>query len=670
MTPDEHGPDSPAHDPASPLADANASPEAKDHHWLRHVYQGDRVPQLTVRALATGAFLGIFLAMSNLYTTLKLGWSFGVVVTAVVVSYVFWGLLRLLSGGRLTPLSILENNCMASTASAAGYSTGSTVGVACGALLLVQGQHLPWPALAGFVFFSAAIGVFLAIPMKRQLVNWEQLPFPTGTAAAETLRSFYGAGRDAMHKAYGLLVALVAGAGVGVLRTYGTLLEELGKAGRGIPWLEALQKRVAIPETLPFTGFLNPLARGQMAGLAFEPSVLLIGAGMLVGTRVAFSMLGGALLLYYVVAPGMLAFDAAHAGVPGHLPAFNVGASGSFNPIRWGTWGGTSLMVFASLTTLALDWKTIARAFRSFRANRTTTATRRDSAASTLDSDAARMAALEVPLSWLVAGLIPSGLGMVIVLWLAFQVSIPLGCVAVLLTAVLSLVASRATGETDTTPIGPMGKVTQLLFATLPGAAGQPVINLITAGTTASAGMSAADLLTDLKSGYLLGANPRKQFLAQFLGVFVGTLAVVPGWYLMVPNKERLESFHPPAATIWKNVAELLTSGVQMLPTSAVYLIVIGAFIGVLLPIVERSFPRLRPYLPSAMGLGFSWVMVFQNSLAFALGAGVVWLWARGNRQQSETLSIPVASGFIAGESLAAAAIAIACTLAGYLAAR
>lgn len=649
---------------------ASASPEAKDRYWIEQVYRGDHTPQLTVRAVLTGSFLGVFLALSNLYTTLKLGWSFGVVVTAVVLSYSFWSLLRLLTGGRLTPLSILENNCMASTASAAGYSTGSTVGVACGALLLLQGQHLPWPTLAAYVFFSAAIGVFLAIPMKRQMVNWEQLPFPTGTAAAETLRSLYGAGREALQKAYGLLIALLAGAGIGVLRTYGTLVEELGKAGRGVPWLEGLSKRLAIPETLPFVGVLNPLSRGHLAGLAFEPSVLLLGAGMLVGTRVAFSMLGGAVLLYYVIAPWMLGVDAASAGSPGYLPAFRVSPAGDFNPIRWATWGGTSLMVFASLTVLALDWRTIGRAFHAFRRGRAETDSDPRRATRTAVTAAATLARVEVPTRWLLWGLIPSGLGMILVLWISFHVSPVLGLFAVLLTAVLSLVASRATGETDTTPIGPMGKVTQLLFAILPGAAGQPVINLMTAGATASAGMSAADLLTDLKSGYLLGANPRKQFLAQFFGVFIGTLAVVPGWYLMVPDKARLEAFNPPAATIWKNVAEVLTSGTQMLPASAVRLIVIGAVIGVLLPLLERRFPRARPYLPSPMGLGFSWVMVFQNSLAFALGAGLVWLWTRLRPRQADTFAVPVASGFIAGESLAAAAIAIACTLAGYLAVR
>jgi len=645
--------------PAPPSPTEFATPEARDEHWFRTVYQGDRVPQLTLRALLMGAFLGFLMAASNLYTTLKLGWSFGVVVTAVVLSYALWNTLRTLSRGRIGPMSILENNCMASCASAAGYSTGSTVGVAFGALLLVQGHHQPWYIVASYVCFTAGLGVFLAIPMKRQMINHEQLPFPTGTAAAETLRSLYTAGSDAVRKAHGLLLALFTSIGIGWLRTYGTLVDALAATGRDVTVLQRIHKFLSIPESIPLTGFLNPLSRGQLAGLSFEPSVLLVGAGMLMGSRVTLSMLAGSTLLYYVVTPAVAAYDAAQVNVPGYIASFTYRPDGSFNPVRWGLWGGTSLMVFASLTVLALEWRTFARAFTLFRGRRTTpTATDRE------------LAAIEVPGRWLVYGFVPFGLGMVVVLKTAFDVALPLGILAVLLTVVVSLVCCRATGETDTTPIGPMGKLTQLVYGILPGAAGNTVINLMTAGATTSAGMGSADLLTDLKSGYLLGANPRKQFLAQFVGVFVGTLAIVPAWYLMVPTKESLEAFNPPATNMWKAVADLLTKGLQSLPPSALWIIAIGAALGVLLPLIERTLPRLRPYLPSAIGLGLSWTFVFQNSLSFALGALVVWAWSRLHRRNAETYSVAVASGFIAGESLIAAAIAIACTLVGILAGR
>jgi uncharacterized oligopeptide transporter (OPT) family protein len=638
-----------------PTLPDDASPEEKDLYWLDHIYQGNTQRQLTFRAVLTGGLLGMFMCISNLYTTLKIGWSFGVAITACVLSYVTWSVVRAASGNRLRPLSILENNCMQSTASAAGYSTGSTLGTAFGALLLIEGVHRPWWVTGLFVLFTAALGVFIAIPMKRHMINHEQLKFPSGTAAAETLRSLYASGREAMHKAYSLVLALIIGGLIGLVRTWETLSTQLKNSGRAQPWLEKLTAMVQLPEQIAFTGFLNPLNRGQMAGLAFEPSVLLIGAGMIIGVRVSLSMLAGSIVLYYIVAPHLLGIDMANAGAAGYIRSFTVSPSGMFNPTRWALWGGTSVMVFSSLAAVALQWRTVARAFAFLRPRGPS-------------SDQDRLAAIEVPNRWLIVGLVPIGIGLIAIQYIAFHINFILGLIAVLMSAVVALVASRATGETDTTPTGAMGKVTQLLYAVLPGARGNTVVNLMSAGATASAAMSSADLLSDLKSGYILGANPRKQFLAQFFGVFFGTIALIPAWYAMVPDKKTLEAFNPPAANMWKAVADLLTQGIHMLPKSAVWAITFGAVIGVLIPVLEQSFPRSRTFLPSAMGLGLSWVLPFQNTLAFAIGGVIAWVWLTINRRTAETFVIPIASGFVAGESLIAALIAIACTIVGFLA--
>jgi uncharacterized oligopeptide transporter (OPT) family protein len=642
-----------------PIKGFKGTPEEIERQWFEKIYtgRGDRQKQLTLRAVLMGGVLGMFMSISNLYTTLKLGWSFGVAITACVLSYVIWNAIRAIWGGRLSQMTILENNCMQSTATAAGSSTGAAIGMAFGALLLIEGVHQPWYVVAAFTFFTAALGVFLAIPMKRQMVNQEQLKFPSGIAAAETLRSLYSKGAEAMKKAYALLFALVAGGLVGLLRTYGTLAEQLRISGRPQVWLEKLQGLLYIPEALNVPQWLNPIPRGQMTGLALEPSVLLIGAGMITGLRVSLSMLLGAVLLYFVVAPQLMVMDLTHAKLAGYVPSFVPAPNGDFNPTRWALWGGTSIMVFSSLATVAIQWRTIARAFTLFKKTER-------------PAHSAAMDAIEVPISWLVAGLIPITIGMVLVQSLAFHVSIMLGLIAVALSFVVSLVCCRATGETDTTPIGAMGKLTQLLYAALPGAKGIASINLMAAGVTASAGGAAADLLTDLKSGYILGANPRKQFIAQFVGIFFGSVAIVPAWYAMVPTKQALEAFNPPATYMWKAVADLLTQGLHMLPVTAIWAIVIGALVGVALPVAGKLFPKSEPYLPSAMGLGLSWVMVFENSLSFAIGAVLVAAWNRLNKKGSDAYYVPIASGLIAGESLIAAIIAIACTVVGLLAAK
>ena len=130
---------------------------------------------------------------------------------------------------------------------------------------------------------------------------------------------------------------------------------------------------------------------------------------------------------------------------------------------------------------------------------------------------------LEAPMWWFLAGQVIS---LAVLGYLAkrtFDMPYWVALLALVLSFFLALVACRVTGETDTTPLTAVGQLTQMTVGSLhPGSA---TTTLMSANIVSSAAISSADLLTDLKSGYLLGANPRKQFLAQFAGIFVGTLA-------------------------------------------------------------------------------------------------------------------------------------------------
>jgi uncharacterized oligopeptide transporter (OPT) family protein len=136
----------------------------------------------------------------------------------------------------------------------------------------------------------------------------------------------------------------------------------------------------------------------------------------------------------------------------------------------------------------------------------------------------------------------------------------------------------------------------------------------------------------------------------------------------MVPDKKALEAFNPPATNMWRAVADLLTQGINHLPHTALIAIVIGALVGMALSVIEKLWPKAQPYLPSAMGLGLAWVVPFQNAFSFLIGAVIVCAWRKWNQKNSDTYAIPIASGLVAGESLVAAFIAIACTLVGFLA--
>src|SRR5262249_13036429 len=100
------------------------------------------------------------------------------------------------------------------TASSAGYSTGGTLISAFAAYMLINQTTMSLPDMLAWVFFLAVLGVTMAIPMKRQMINIEQLRFPSGIAAAETLRALHAAAgqgaRSARALAWAGLIALAS----------------------------------------------------------------------------------------------------------------------------------------------------------------------------------------------------------------------------------------------------------------------------------------------------------------------------------------------------------------------------------------------------------------------------------------------------------------------------
>jgi uncharacterized oligopeptide transporter (OPT) family protein len=216
------------------------------------------------------------------------------------------------------------------------------------------------------------------------------------------------------------------------------------------------------------------------------------------------------------------------------------------------------------------------------------------------------------------------------------------------------------TGETDTTPTKALGPVTQLFYgALLPG---NIPANVMGANVTGGVGLHAADLLTDLKSGYLLGANPRQQLVAQLFGVVAGAVMVVPAFNLLVPSADVLgtEALPAPSVLVWAGVAKLLAVGAQAIHPTARIAALIGGLGGIALVLAERWLPaRARRFVPSPSGLGLAFVLPGTNCIAMFLGAFIAEILRRVRPALSERALLPVASGLIAGESLIGVALAI-----------
>ncbi len=698
---------------------ASAPQSQRDAYWRKHVYLGDSQLQLTARAVLIGGTLGGLMSVTGLFITLKTGWGLGLTIIATLGSYsamnaltklsadrtvwqfvravfaviafgalgalwhfrgdafnpevagvtvpvvkVVCGLLGAIAAAavalwpaRVRPFTMLENNCMGSTAVSASASTGMTIVGCFGGLLLVSDKNItnpPMLAMGAVVFFTALLGICLAVPLKRRMINEEDLPYPSPKAGAEMLKSLYADGRDGLIKARALFLSLGVGALVGLSRGLPQLAEAFG-ASTALKWMAA---HLAIPEdfALPYKVAQKGGGDATLRGMAFEPSLLLTAVGLIVGMRVSLSMFAGSCLLYFWLTPMMYDLDqawlVAHAADSTGFKAAMEVKSGAIAPTAWGLWGGTALLITSSFATLAFQWRTLARSFSGV-----------FSKGEVKDDP---VADLEVPMKWAVYMGVPCALGLMLSLWLGFGVNPALGVLALLVSCLVAVVCARTAAEADINPIGAMGKVTQLMYAVLPGAAGNAAINLVSAGSTSAAGGSAVDMLGDLKCSHLLGANPRRVWIAQMLGVFFGIVCVIPAWYYIVPDKNVLETkFNALPAQMWSAVAKFLTDPQAQFYHGAAVLMVVCAVLGVIIPLVSHRFPKAAKWMPSPLGLGLSLALPFANSLAFLLGATIMFLWEKGHRKSAAFFGLVIASGLMSGEAIVSSLVLLSSQIGG-----
>lgn len=604
-----------------PQAPSHA-PEDVEQRWLRETYRAG-ARQLTARAVLVGMLIGAVMCLSNLYVFFKTGWSMGVTITAAILAFAVFRGLEALRLAR-TPLTALENNALTTVASGAGYMTGGGNMAAFGALLMVTAVRPPQVPMIAWFATIAALGVFTAIPIKRQLINKEGLAFPTGTATAETLRAIHGAadgrGSEGARQVWAL----------GLAGLFAALLQWLVKAKAA--WMPIRN----LPESLPL-----PLRwAGHSATewtLTFKSEVVLLGAGALMSFRTGWSLLLGGVLTYGFLAPAMVA--------AGEIEAVTYKAI-----VGWTVWPGAALLVAAGLTSFALDWRSVARSFQGL------TRIFRPKGPGPEDP----IDAVECPGWWFPAGFVLLGPIVVLLMMWLFQIPWWAGVIAVPLAVVMGFVAARVTGETDVTPTKALGPVTQLLYGVL--TPGNLSGNIMAANVTGGIGLHAADLLTTLKTGWLLGASPRVQFYAQLFGVLAGAAVVVPAFMLLIPDPAVLgtEEWPAPSCLVWAGVSEAFAGGVGSLKAGARQGIWTGLALGVALALAEKLAPkRLRAWIPSPAGLGIAMVIPGGNALAMFLGSLAAFLLGRWRPRVAERYVTPVASGFIAGESLMGVLIAL-----------
>lgn len=592
---------------------STATEQDPETEWLKTTFKPHEA-NLTARAVVVGMLIGAVMCLSNIYVFFKTGWSMGVTLTACILAFATF---QALQAARLAkkPLGVLENNALTTVASGAGYMTGGGNMAAFGALLMITSirpDAIPMIAWFGVI---AALGVFAAIPIKRQLINREALAFPTGTATAETIRSIHSAAAGG---------GATQAKALGISALFAAAITALRDGFHVIPGTIAVPLSIAGHTLKEWT-------------LSLKSEVVLLGAGALMSFRTAWSLLAGGVLTYAVLAPSLV-----EQGIVKEVTYKAI--------VGWTLWPGAALLVSAGLTSFALDWRSVARSFHGL-----TSIFRKQSAA-----DKEGIAAIESPDWWFPAGFMVLAPVVVALMAYLFQIPVWAGCIAVPLAVLMGFVAARVTGETDVTPTKALGPVTQLLFGVM--TPGNITGNIMSANVTGGIGLHAADLLTTLKTGWLLGARPRHQLYAQLFGVVAGALIVVPAFELVIPDPSVLggEEWPAPSCVVWAGVSKAFAGGIGALAPSAQMAIVVGLVLGTLLALLEKFAPKgARAWLPSPSGIGIAMVIPGSNCIAMFLGAAIAEVLRRKKPKVAESYVVPVSSGLIAGESLMGIVIAM-----------
>ncbi len=593
----------------------------KDKWWFENVYQGN-APQLTIRSAITGMLLGGILSLTNLYVGIKTGWTLGVGVTSVILSF---GIFKLFARFKIgEEMGVLENNAMQSIATSAGYMTAPMM-ASLPAYMMVTNQVIPMWQTYWWIVVLSLLGVLFAFPLKRRFINDEQLPFPEGYASGVVLDSLHSdTGKDGIFKAK----VLMAGAGVAALI-------EFMRSEKVMTMLKA--PFLVLPEFWDdlIYKFATPAIFGtplKDLTIRLDSSIVLMGTGGLMSMKTAMSMLLGAVLNYVIFAPYLIKI-----GIVSHA---------TFKAITmWSLWFGVAMMTTASLYSFFARPEIILSAFK-----------RKNKEVKTKESDPLKD--IELPIWISLVGIPIVG---AIAVWMGhawFGVHWWLGVIAIPLVFVFTLIAVNSTGLTAITPGSALGKLTQVTYSML--APGQIATNLMTAGITSEVSLNSSNLLMDIKPGYMLGGKPRHQAVGHILGIFAGGLVAVPVFYMLFHGDISMftsEKLPLPSATVWKAVAEVLTVGLAALHPSAQLAALVGGILGIVMAYLDQKTRGKFPI--SAVGVGLAFVLRFTDSLMMALGALFFWVIRRLAKDKSSVTyrafidnQETMAAGVIAGGSI------------------
>jgi len=566
-------------------------PESQDPRG-RPIRRGP-YPELTAPAILVGYAIGALLAISIGYAALILGFSIEGSELAAILGF---GILR----GAMRRRSIVENNINQSLASAVNAASSGMV-FSLPALFILGYTDFNWQLTILGCITGGVLGIAFIIPLRKQMIDFERLAYPGGIAVATILKS-PGAG---IRKAWLLLAGILVS---GTVHGISQFLD---------------YKEVQLGERIGMPDFMNGV---------WYFSLMTVGVGFLSGRGGIYFIVGG-YVCYWILAPilhlqGLLPDAETLRAADPDLDIVKYLHESLFRPV------GIGMLIGGAVAGIVLALPLIIGAIRSMQeAARTKSAVSRD----------------EMPIRLLYLAVAVA----FVVLFILAQLSVPemtflrgaaMAVLGTLWIWMAGVILSECIGRTNWSPLSGMTLIgiTILIFVASGMSNRATVVSSVMVGAAMCVAMSqATDLMLDLKTGYLVGAMPKKQQVAQFLGTWLGPILVM-GLLFLLHQDSPLggDKYSAPQGKALESVIRGLMGGDvpagKYLAGAGLGALLSSSGIGGLGILVGLGF-----YLPFDIVLTYTIGTILRLASDAALG-----------KRFSENAGIPVAAGLIVGEAL------------------
>jgi putative OPT family oligopeptide transporter len=539
-------------------------------------------PELTVPAVLVGYVLGSIIAVSIGYASLILGFSIEGSELAAILGF---GILR----GVMKRSSIVENNINQTIASGVnGASAGMMFSVP--ALFILGETDFSYPLMVFGCMAGAVMGIAFIIPLRKQMIDFDRLTFPGGVAVATILKSPGAGMQKALYMVGGIVVSGVVHA---ISNATGFGNYDLGAA-------------IGLPEYMNGVWYI---------------SMLTFGVAYIAGKGGFFFIIGG-YVCYWILAPLLSAQGMLPTTDPGELRLL------LFRPV------GIGMLIGGAISGIVLALPLMIGAIRSMQ-----------DAAKTKSA----LASDEMPIKMLYFAI---GGAAVLLFVIAVMSTEEMGIGRGLAMAVLGtlwiwmagVILSECIGRTNWSPLSGMTLIAVTILIFIASGLGDKaaIISAVMVGAAACVAMAqATDLMLDLKTGYLVGASPRKQQIGQFMGSWLGPILVM-------------------ALIVVLHKADGLGSEALPAPQGQALASIIQGILGGDVPIQKYMAGAGLGAILSASGIGGLGILVglgfylpFNIILTYSLGTFTrIFIDKRKGAGFSETIGIPVAAGLIVGEAL------------------